>query len=170
MRDWQLAYLGRRTFPANITDFELRQAFTFGSEEQSEIRHAFRSRLRIGVALQLGFLRLTGTTLRTLEYVPAIVLRHLAAQFAVQGPELATLRAIYRRAMTRIAHQGWVIDHEGFRELDAAGETGRLYSRAYACHDGPAATGAECTGMVVSAPVSDSQAASRSAVGSRCHC
>jgi hypothetical protein len=40
-RDWQLAYLGRRTSPANITDFELRQAFTFGSEERSEIRRAF---------------------------------------------------------------------------------------------------------------------------------
>jgi hypothetical protein len=35
------------------------------------------------VALQPGFLRLTGTRLRTLEYVPAIVLRHLAAQFLI---------------------------------------------------------------------------------------
>jgi hypothetical protein len=37
----------------------------------------FRSRHWIDAALQLGFLGMTGTTLRSLEYVPAAILRHL---------------------------------------------------------------------------------------------
>ena len=78
MRDWQFAHLGRRAFPAEVTEFELRQAFTFEPVEQQEIRRAFRSRLRIAAALQLGFLRLTGATLRTIEHVPTGVLHHLA--------------------------------------------------------------------------------------------
>jgi hypothetical protein len=101
MRGWRLAYLGRRTFPAELTDFELRQAFTFDLEERTEIRRAFRSRLRIGVALQLGFLRLTGTSLRTIEYVPPMVLRHLAAQFSVAAPDLATLRESFHGLAAR---------------------------------------------------------------------
>ncbi len=47
MYDWQLAYLGRHTFPSELTDFELRQTFTFDAEERENIRRAFRSRLRI---------------------------------------------------------------------------------------------------------------------------
>ena len=80
MRDWQLIYLGRRTFPSDITDFELRQTFTFTAQEQSDIRHAFRSRLRIAAALQLGFLRLTGSTPSTIEHVPTRVLYYLGQQ------------------------------------------------------------------------------------------
>jgi TnpA family transposase len=123
MRDWQLAYLGRRAFPAEVTEFELRQAFTFELVEQQEIRRAFRSRLRIAAALQLGFLRLTGATLRTIEHVPTSVLHHLARQFAVQGPDLATLRSLYRRKKTRRAHRRWAIEYEGFRTLDTQGES-----------------------------------------------
>ena len=122
MHDWQLAYLGRHAFPADVTDFELRQAFTFDELEREEIRRSFRSRLRIGVALQLGFLRLTGTTLDLLEYVPTTVLRHVGLQFALPAPDLATLRGLYRREKTRSAHQRWVIQYCGFRELDTRAE------------------------------------------------
>jgi TnpA family transposase len=122
MHDWQLAYLGRHTFPAELTDFELRQTFTFDAEERENIRRAFRSRLRIGAALQLGFLRLTGTTLNSIQYVPSAVLRHLGSQFGVPPPDLATLRALYKRKMTRVAHQSWAIEYGGFRALDTRGE------------------------------------------------
>lgn len=72
--------------------------------------------------MQLGFLRLTGTTLNSIEYVPSAVLRHLGSQFGVPGPDLATLRALYKRKMTRVAHQSWAIEYGGFRALDAPGE------------------------------------------------
>ena len=56
---------------------------------------AFRSRHWIGVALQSGFVAMTGTTLRSLEYVPAVLLRHLGRQFVQKAPDLATLRTLY---------------------------------------------------------------------------
>jgi hypothetical protein len=88
----------------------------------SPISSCGRRSLRIGAALQLGFLRLTGTTLSSIEYVPAAVLRHLGSQFAVPTPDLATLRALYKRKMTRVAHQSWAIEYGGFRVLDTRGE------------------------------------------------
>src|SRR5665213_175925 len=122
MQDWQLPYLGRRAFPAELTDFELRQFFTFDEIERADIRRAFRSRLRLGAALQLGFLRLTGASLHSMEYVPAAVLKLLGLQLGVPAPDLATLRALYRREMTRMAHQSWAIEYAGFRALDSDGE------------------------------------------------
>ncbi len=38
MCDWQLAYLGERTFPGEVPDFELRRPFTFDHVEPGEIR------------------------------------------------------------------------------------------------------------------------------------
>jgi hypothetical protein len=122
MHDWQLGYLGRHAFPADVTEFELRRAFTFDEAEREEIRRSFRSRLRIGIALQLGFLRLTGTTLGSLEYVPSAVLRHVGLQFALPAPDLATLRGLYRREKTRSAYQRWAIEYGGFRQLDVRSE------------------------------------------------
>jgi uncharacterized protein DUF4158 len=79
-------FLGRHTFPAELTDFELRQTFTFDAEERENIRQAFRSLLRIGAALQLSLLRLTGTTSNSIQYVPSAVLLHLGSQFGCRHP------------------------------------------------------------------------------------
>src|ERR1022692_4956541 len=122
MHNWQLAYLGRHTFPPDITDVDLRRAFTFDAQERSDICKAFRSRLRIAAALQLGFLRLIGTPLGSVEHGPGAVLRHLGQQFALRPPDLATLRAWYGREMTRFAHQRWAIDYDARRSLDTRGE------------------------------------------------
>jgi hypothetical protein len=32
MRDWQIAYLGRRTFPADLTDGGAEEAYSLGPE------------------------------------------------------------------------------------------------------------------------------------------
>ena len=77
MRVFQSTYVGRHDFPKTLPDFLLRQWFTPGARDRRAIRKAFRSRHWIGAALQLGFLGMTGTTLRSLEYVPAAVLHHL---------------------------------------------------------------------------------------------
>jgi hypothetical protein len=71
MRAFQAAYIGRHEFPKNLSEFELRQWFTFDERDLRSIRKAFRSRYWIGAALHLGFLAMAGTTLGSLEYVPA---------------------------------------------------------------------------------------------------
>jgi hypothetical protein len=109
MRVFQATYVGRNDFPKSLPDFLLQQWFTLNTRDRRAIRKAFRSRHWIGAALQLGFLGMTGTTLRSLEYVPAAVLRHRGRQFRQPVPDIATLRTLYRRRPTRFEHQRWAI-------------------------------------------------------------
>jgi hypothetical protein len=74
MRRWGLAYLGRSSFPKDVSEFELQRAFTFDHRERRDIRRAFRVRYRLPAALQLGFLRLAGKALASVAYVPTSVL------------------------------------------------------------------------------------------------
>ena len=104
MRVFQSTYVGRHDFPKSLPDFLLQQWFTFNDRDRRAIRKAFRSRHWIGAALQLGFVSMTGTTLRSLDYVPAAVLRHLCHQFKQPVPDIATLRSLYRRRKARFAH------------------------------------------------------------------
>ena len=122
MRAFQSAYVGRHDFPKFLPDFLLRQWFTSNARDRHSIRKTFRSRYWIGAALQLGFVGMTGTTLRSLEYVPTSVLRHLGKQFRQPAPEIATLRALYRRRPTRFEHQRWAIQQCGLRKFDAGAE------------------------------------------------
>jgi hypothetical protein len=92
VRVFQSMYVGRHDFPKSLPDFLLQQWFTLNDRDRRAIRKAFRSRHWIGAALQLGFLGMTGTTLRSLEYVPAAVLCHLGRQFRQPVPDIATLR------------------------------------------------------------------------------
>jgi hypothetical protein len=100
----------------------LQQWFTFTDRDRRAIRTAFRSKHWIGAALQFGFVGMTGTTLRSLEYVPAPVLRHLGRQFKQPVPDIATLRTLYRRRRTRFEHQRWAIKQWGLRDFDSAAE------------------------------------------------
>ncbi len=75
---FQSTCVGRNDFPKTLPDFLLQQWLTLGARDRRSIRKAFRSRQWIGAALQLGFLGMTGTTLRSLEYVPAAVLHNVS--------------------------------------------------------------------------------------------
>jgi hypothetical protein len=121
MRRWGLAYLGRSTFPKNLSEFELQRAFTFTHRERRDIRKAFRVRYRLAAALQLGFLRLSGKSLASIAYVPTLVLHHLGRQFRGPVPDLATLRALYRRRPTRFEHYRWALEYSGLMKLDGRG-------------------------------------------------
>jgi len=76
---------GSHEFPKNLSAFELRQWFTFDERDRRCIRKAFRSRYWIGPALHLGFLTMTGITLGSLEYVPAVLLGHPRAAVRAEG-------------------------------------------------------------------------------------
>jgi hypothetical protein len=93
------SYLGSHRFPREMSTFEVRRSFTLSSDDCHVLRRRFRSRSRLGAALQLGFVRTTGTTLDALDYVPRSVLEQVGNQLGMSAPELATLRALYRRPM-----------------------------------------------------------------------
>ncbi len=54
MQRWGMAYVGRSTFPKDISEFELQRAFSFTHRERRDIRKAFRVKYRLAAALQLG--------------------------------------------------------------------------------------------------------------------
>jgi hypothetical protein len=135
MRAFQSPYVGRHDFPKFLPDFMLRRWFTLTARDRHSIRKTFRSRYWIGAALQLGFVGMTGTTLRSLEYVPISVLRHLGRQFVRPAPDIATLRTLYRRRKTRFEHQRWAVQQWGLREFDAGVEkrlTEHIHDRTHA--------------------------------------
>jgi len=114
MDTFRWTYLGWRRFPRDLSRFEVRRYFSLNAEDRRELRVRYPVRLRLGAAVQRGFVRLTGTTLDGLDYVPRIVLQHVAQQLSLAAPELATLRALYRNERTRFAHQAWAWSHAGF--------------------------------------------------------
>jgi hypothetical protein len=119
MGSLQWSYLGSRRFPREMSSFEVRRYFTLSGDDRHVLRRRFRSRSRLGAALQLGFVRMTGTTLDALDYVPPPVLEHVGRQLGMIAPELTTLRALYRRQMTLFLHQRWACEHAGFRRHEA---------------------------------------------------
>lgn len=66
-------YLGEKTFPKEITAFEIREFFTLRAEDLRAIRLDSNKKSRLSLALQVGFLRMTGAALDTYEYIPRSV-------------------------------------------------------------------------------------------------
>lgn len=54
MRTLLWSYLGRRRFPREMSSFEVRQFFALTPEDRLALRGGFRSRARLGAALQLA--------------------------------------------------------------------------------------------------------------------
>jgi hypothetical protein len=115
-------YLGEKTFPKEITAFEIREFFTLSAEDLRAIRLDSNKKSRLSLALQVGFLRMTGAALDTYEYIPRAVLECVATQLQVPAPMLATMRALSRRPMTRHRHQSWACRYLGISRLKAADE------------------------------------------------
>ena len=118
MARWRKEYLGLTECPKDLTQAELDVFFSFSADELAAIRTRYKSDLRIGAALQLGFLKLAGCTMSTLNVVPRKLLAHIGEKIGEAAPTIATLRALYkRRRRTLFNHQSWAIELLGFGEL-----------------------------------------------------
>jgi hypothetical protein len=117
MDSWHATFLGRRHLPREVTAFEVEVFFQFSAEEARIIEERRRPELKLGLALQIGFLRMSGRLLDAVRMVPPLLWRHLGARFGVAAPDLASLRAMYRRAPTLIEHQQLACDALGFQWL-----------------------------------------------------
>jgi TnpA family transposase len=121
MQTWQAVFLGARELSREISAFELEAFFTFSGAERQLIEQRRDPSLKLGLALQMGFLRMSGRLLNALRIVPGNLWRHLGAQFNVAAPDLASLRALYRRGNTLFEQQqlacqalgfGWMNEHQ----------------------------------------------------------
>jgi hypothetical protein len=110
MDSWHATFLGLRHLPREVTAFEVEVFFQFSAEEARIIEERRRPELKLGLALQIGFLRMSGRLLHAVRMVPPLLWRHLGERFGVAAPDLASLRAMYRRAPTLIEHPGAAIE------------------------------------------------------------
>jgi hypothetical protein len=111
---WQHQYLGATTFPKTISFVEFRAFFSFSEDELVAIRKRFRTSLRVAGALQLGFLKMTGSLLEHTHVIPSKLLRHIAVQLELPSVTIASLKTIYTREKTLYEHQWWAMETLGF--------------------------------------------------------
>jgi TnpA family transposase len=105
MNDWHTTCLGLKRLPRELTAFEIEAFFNFSPAERRAIEERRRPELMLGLALQIGFLRMSGRLLEAIRVVPPALWHHLGQQFNVAAPDLASLRAMYRRRRTLFEHQ-----------------------------------------------------------------
>jgi hypothetical protein len=134
MQHWQLPFLGLREFPADLTEFEIRYFFTSTPPEREAIVSRYGDQHRLAVALQIGFIKMTGRTLDAFDTLPVRVLRHLSTELGLQIPELTTPRTLYRRGQTLLDHQGWAAQLLGFRPFRPKYSEGVMKCHMFARH------------------------------------
>ena len=117
-------HLGATRFPSDLTDVELDFFFTLDDAELELVRRRRRDLNRVGLALQLGFLKMTGGGMPVSERVPAIVLAHVCAQLSAGPIDIASVASMYRRRATRFAHQAEAARFLGLSEMGPGGRAG----------------------------------------------
>lgn len=114
MQGWQTSYLGLRDLPRELSQFELQAFFSFGRDELEVIARRRGDNHKLGLALHIGFVRMSGRPLNSVRAVPAVLLPHLGSVLGIETPELASLRALYARGRTLFDHQQQACEVLGF--------------------------------------------------------
>jgi Domain of unknown function (DUF4158) len=97
---WQSTFLSIRQLPKELSAFELQAFFTFSNVELELIQERRAATHKLGLALHIWFLRLSGRLLDAKRIVSAPLWRHLGAQLGVARLEMASLKALYERRHT----------------------------------------------------------------------
>jgi len=129
MQDWRKQYLGLATFPTTLSAIEIDELFAFDDDIIQMVGARRRSLTRLGLLLQIGFLRLTGRSLNSVQVIPPAVLARAGQAAGIAEPQLASIRSIYRRRMTLYHHQQAAMAALGFKDYGEASEralTGHL--------------------------------------------
>ena len=67
MDSWHATFLGLRHLPREVTAFEIEAFYQFSAEECRVIEERRRPELKLALALQIGFLRMSGRLLEAGE-------------------------------------------------------------------------------------------------------
>ena len=90
MQGWQTSYLGLRDMPGELSKFELQTFFSFSRTELDLIARRRSDSLKLGLALHIGFARMTGRPLNSVRIVPPALLRHLGRELDIAAPDLVS--------------------------------------------------------------------------------
>jgi hypothetical protein len=115
-------YLGWEHFPEDLSDTEIGHFFSLSDDERRAVFHHRRAVNRLGVTLQIGYLRMTGLPLNSVVMIALQVLSHIGHELGIAVPDLASIRALYRRRRTLFEHQGAARKLLGLRDLTPHGE------------------------------------------------
>jgi len=91
MDTWRSTYLGLRELPRELTAFEVQTSFTFSIAEREAIAQRRSATHQLGLALHIGFMRMSGRLLDAFRVLPPNLWRHLGKHLGVQAPEVASL-------------------------------------------------------------------------------
>lgn len=139
MGRWEQRYFGHDGFPQGLSPLEVQRFFTPTPQEQPVIGQRRTATNRIAFALQIGFLKMTGRLLNSVELVPPAVLAHLGQVVGCEPPRIASIRAFYRRRRTLFDHQSAARRLLGRREVSEhalRGLTGFLRREAVGLYNG----------------------------------
>ena len=143
LQDWRAQYLGLATFPLTLTAAEIDELFTLDDEIAAMVGARRTPLTRLGLVLQIGFLRLSGRSLNSVQMIPPAVLQRAGQAAGIAAPQLASIRSIYRRRMTLFQHQQAAMSALGFKDYCEASEralTGYLRSMVVQSFDSAALT------------------------------
>ncbi|MDT0140845.1 Tn3 family transposase, partial [Acidovorax sp. PRC11] len=73
MQGWHTTFLGMRGLPRDISDFEMKAFFTFDGAERDAINARRGDSHKLGLALHIGFLRMSGRLLGAFRVIPVLV-------------------------------------------------------------------------------------------------
>ena len=105
MEIWRQQYLGLESVPASLTNAEIDFFFTQSDQAWQIIARRRSSLSRMGLIIHIGFLRMKGRSLSTVDLIPSPVLVCAARNADMPAPQIATWRAIYRRRPTLFDQQ-----------------------------------------------------------------
>ena len=125
LRRWEHRYLGEERFPDGLSALEIEHFFTLDEQQLAKVRERRGPVNRMALALQVGFLKMTGNTLNSVERIPADILAHLGPQLDCEPPRIATIRAFYgRRRRTLFEHHAAALRLLARSELTPHAERG----------------------------------------------
>jgi TnpA family transposase len=125
MRRWDYRYLGERRFPGTLSALEIEHFFTLDARELAQVRDRRGALNRMALGLQVGFLKMTGTTLNSVELIAPAILDHLGRQLDCVPPQIASIRAFYqRRRRTLFEHHATALRLLGRSDLTPHAERG----------------------------------------------
>ncbi|MFA5940880.1 MAG: Tn3 family transposase [Sinimarinibacterium sp.] len=106
-------YLGWSQLPKELPDLDL-EFFRLTDADIEDISRRTK-KLRVPAALQLGFMRMTGSRLNHIKTIPRELLEFLGAQLGIKAPSIAALKTLYGNTKTLYRHQAWAMERIGLR-------------------------------------------------------
>ncbi|NVO56936.1 Tn3 family transposase [Rhodobacteraceae bacterium B1Z28] len=120
------ARIGEAAFSSPLSDLEIDVFFTLSPDEVGVICDRRGDLNRLGLALHLCIVKMTGRAELSAKLVPHVVLTRIAGQLGLSVPDLASLRSLYQDRTTLFRHRKLAIDVAGFREAGAGARSGLL--------------------------------------------